>query len=152
MKEWIFHWQPFAEELKLDPHAVKAWNKRVIQTVLQSACCQIRGFILNSVQIPHGANTMKGTWLINMKRIIPTSVYLIILGREFRQSAPLCLMADIILIRPSVNADTFRNTQILKKGRHCEISYSHLICWIGWGKSLSPQCFPVPCSGWNQMT
>lgn len=44
---------------------------------------------------------MKGTWFINMKRIVSTSVYLIIPGREFRQSALLHLVADIKLIRPS---------------------------------------------------
>lgn len=44
---------------------------------------------------------MKGTRFINMKRIIPASVYLIILGKEPRQSALLCLMADIKLIRAS---------------------------------------------------
>lgn len=152
MKELIFHWQPFAEEFKLQPDCDKPKNKGVIQTALRSACCQIGGFILNSAEIPHGANTMKGTWFINMKRIVPTSVYLITLEREFRQSAPLCLMADIKLVRPSVNSDTFSNTQILKKGWDYEISYSYLICWVGWGKSLSLQCFPVPCSGWNQMT
>lgn len=154
MKELIFHWQPFAKELmmELHPHTGKPKNKRVIQTALQSACCHIRGFILNSVQIPHGGNIMEGTWLIEMKRVVPTSVYLIILGREFSQSAPLCLMVDITPVRPSINSDTFSNTQILKKGWLCEISYSHLICWVGWGKSLSLQCFPVPCSSWNQMT
>lgn len=99
------------------------------------------------IQITHGATTVKGTWLNNMKRIVPISVYLIILGREFRQSAPLCLMADIKLVKPSINSDTFSNTQILKKGWHCEISYSYLICWVGWGNSLSLLCFPVPCSG-----
>lgn len=53
---------------------------------------------------------------INMKRITSISVYLIIPGREFRQSALLCLMVDIKLIRPSCKLGHFQQYSDIKAG------------------------------------